>query len=89
MPTEAEFAGVDSEKTRVLAKCGVDFNTLAELTGIMLTDEGVAGTMHFGFGSNNTVGEKIDVPFHLDFVFRNPSLIIDEKFLIDRGQVLL
>lgn len=85
---EALFATVPSNKTRVLAECGVGLNDQATLTGMMLTDEGAAGTMHFGFGSNATVGGKNDVPFHLDFVFRNPTLTVDDETLIRDGQVL-
>ena len=71
------FASAGSWKASVLAECGVGLNDRAALTGVMLTDEGAAGTMHFGFGSNATVGGKNDVPFHLDFVFRSPSLEVD------------
>jgi leucyl aminopeptidase (aminopeptidase T) len=81
------FDSQDSKKTRVLAECGVGLNPKATLTGVMLTDEGAYGTMHFGFGSNATVGGLNDVAFHLDFVFRQPSLAIDGQKLIVDGKV--
>lgn len=71
------FDSVDPLKSRVLAECGVGLNPLAKLSGIMLTDEGAMGTMHFGFGSNATVGGVNEVPFHLDFVFKAPTLEVD------------
>lgn len=71
------FDGYGTDKTRILAECGIGLNPKASLTGVMLTDEGAYGTMHFGFGSNATVGGKNDVPFHVDFVFRKPTLSID------------
>lgn len=73
----ALFDSVDPLKSRVLAECGVGLNPLAKLSGIMLTDEGAMGTMHFGFGSNATVGGVNEVPFHLDFVFKAPTLEVD------------
>lgn len=79
------FDSADPHKTRVLAECGVGLNPLAKLSGIMLTDEGAMGTMHFGFGSNATVGGQNDVPFHLDFVFTNPSLVVDDIVILDDG----
>jgi leucyl aminopeptidase (aminopeptidase T) len=82
------FTAVGSDKAYVLAECGVGLNEKAELSGIMLTDEGAAGCMHFGFGSNATVGGINDVPFHLDFVFRDATLEIDGRRLIERGSVL-
>ncbi len=53
----------------------------------MLTDEGAAGTMHFGFGSNATVGGENDVQFHLDFVFRDATLLVDGNTLIRDGKL--
>jgi 2,5-dihydroxypyridine 5,6-dioxygenase len=79
------FQMADPEKTKVLAECGIGFNDKASLCGIMLTDEGAAGTGHFGFGSNSTVGGKNSVPFHLDFVYRNPSIFIDGKCIFKDG----
>lgn len=81
------LASVGSDKTYVLAECGVGLNDQAALTGIMLTDEGAAGTMHFGFGSNFTIGGINEVPFHLDIVMRDPSLFVDGQTVIERGQV--
>lgn len=84
---EAMFQAVGSDKARVLAECGIGLNEAAELTGVMLTDEGAMGTMHFGFGSNNTVGGVNDVPFHLDFVFRSPTLVVDGQTLLKDGRL--
>lgn len=82
------FERLGDERAYVLAECGIGLNTEARLTGSMLTDEGAYGNIHFGFGSNATVGGKNKVPFHLDFVCKNASLDIDDVPLI-RGGVLL
>ncbi len=79
------FDSADPVKTRILAECGVGLNPLAKLSGIMLTDEGALGTMHFGFGSNATVGGQNDVHFHLDFVFTEPTLKIDGVVVLNEG----
>lgn len=78
-----------SSDRRVLAECGIGLNPLAKLSGVMLTDEGVMGAVHFGFGSNSTIGGDNSVDFHLDFVFKNPTLKIDSEKLIDRGELVL
>lgn len=82
---ERIFASVGNPLAYVLAECGVGLNPAAQLTGNMLTDEGALGCMHFGFGSNVTVGGKNDVPFHLDFVFRNASLWVDNVAVLIDG----
>ena len=84
---ERLFKTAGSDKALVLAECGVGLNEKAKLTGTMLTDEGAYGTMHFGFGSNATVGGVNDVAFHLDFVFRSPTLTVDGKTVLERGEL--
>jgi 2,5-dihydroxypyridine 5,6-dioxygenase len=86
---EAIFSRVGSPLAYVLAECGVGLNPEAKLTGNMLTDEGVLGCVHFGFGSNSTVGGLNDVPFHLDFVFRDASLWVDETLVLDGGRPII
>ena len=83
------FARVGSANAYILGECGIGLNPAAELTGHMLTDEGAFGGVHFGFGSNSTVGGTNEVPFHLDFVLRNPTLTVDGEILIDTGDVVL
>lgn len=78
-----------SDKAYILAECGVGLNPLATLTGCMLTDEGSLGTMHFGFGSNATVGGVNMVSFHLDVVFKAPTLRVDEAWILRDGQVVV
>jgi leucyl aminopeptidase (aminopeptidase T) len=83
---DAMFQGPDS-KRRVLAECGVGLNPRAQLTGTMLTDEGAMGCLHFGFGSNYTVGGLNKVDFHLDFVFRRGTLEIDDLLVMQDGEL--
>jgi leucyl aminopeptidase (aminopeptidase T) len=83
------FARIDNPKAYILAECGVGLNPLAQLTGHMLTDEGAMGCVHFGFGSNSTVGGLNDVPFHVDFIMRNGSLWIDDHQILNAGQPCL
>ncbi|HLB43369.1 MAG TPA: hypothetical protein VJN02_11115 [Gammaproteobacteria bacterium] len=80
----AMFGPLDSPR-RVLAECGVGLNPAAKLTGTMLTDEGALGCVHFGFGSNHTMGGKNQVDFHLDFVFHAATLKVNSQMLLKAG----
>lgn len=82
------FGDIDS-KRRILAECGVGLNPKAKLTGTMLTDEGALGCIHFGFGSNYTVGGENEIDFHLDFVLRNGSLTISDVRVLEDGSLIL
>jgi len=64
-------------KSRILGEFGLGLNPKARLCGRMLEDEGCAGTIHFGFGSNATIGGTNKVNFHLDFIVRNPTVHVD------------
>lgn len=66
-------------KSRILAELGIGFNNRAKLCGNMLVDEGCYGTIHFGFGSNSTIGGQNKIGFHLDFVFFADEVIIDNE----------
>lgn len=77
------------ENSRVLAECGIGLNRAAELQGNMLTDEGAFGCVHFGFGSNSTIGGKNRISFHLDFVFRNASLAVDGAPVMKNGELVV
>lgn len=81
--------GNSSSKRRILAECGIGLNPKATLSGIMLTDEGCLGAVHFGFGSNSTVGGENKVDFHLDFVFKNATLSVDNQKILKNGELVL
>lgn len=76
-----------SKKRKILAEFGIGINHKSRLTGNMLTDEGCRGTVHFGFGSNSTVGGKNFINFHLDFIMKKPTVIIKNKKIILDGKI--
>src|SRR5262249_2351330 len=76
-------------KSRNVGEFGLGLNPLARLCGVMLEDEGTLGTAHFGIGANATIGGTVSVPFHLDFVFRSPTVTLDEETMLARGGALM
>ncbi len=76
------------EKVKVLAEFGIGLNPNANLCGLMLEDEGCLGTVHFGFGSNHTIGGKNKVNFHLDFIIDAPTVFINGQKIIEDGTLL-
>ena len=71
-----------------LAEIGVGMNDAVQhLTGNMLLDEKAAGTAHIALGSNTFMGGLIDASIHCDMVTRQPTIRIDGKMLLDRGQL--
>jgi len=84
-----ELLGPVGQQGKNLAELGIGTNSAARLTGLALEDEKVAGTIHVALGANATFGGRIQVPIHLDLVIRRPTLLIDERPLLDRGRLLL
>ncbi|MFA5074975.1 MAG: hypothetical protein WC436_02620 [Candidatus Babeliales bacterium] len=83
------FARQNNLKTKILAEFGIGLNPKAKLCGRMLEDEGCLGTIHFGFGSNSTIGGLNEVSFHLDFVIKRATVLIDDFLLIKDGDLLI
>lgn len=72
-----------------IAELGVGTNYKAKVTGLVLEDEKVLGTVHVAIGDNASMGGKVHVQSHLDGVLLNPTLVIDGKVIIDKGRMLL
>ena len=68
-----------------VAELGVGLNPNARLTGVMLEDEGVLGTIHIGLGTNFTLGGKVVAPTHYDLLMWNPTIIVDDT-VVQHGQ---
>ena len=79
------FDHPDSGK-RVIGEFGIGLNPNARLCGIMLEDEGCAGTIHFGIGDNSTIGGTNKVGFHLDFILRQPDVSLDDRVIMQHGE---
>jgi len=60
-----------------VAELGIGLNPNACLTGVMLEDEGVLGTIHMGIGTNYTLGGKIVAPVHYDLLMWSPTIEVD------------
>jgi len=71
-----------------VAELGIGLNPNAKLTGRMLDDEGVLGTIHIGIGTSHTLGGFVVAPTHYDLPLWAP--IIDSAGrLVQRGTEVL
>lgn len=77
------------EAGRNLAELGVGTNDKAQLTGLVLEDEKVLGTIHVAFGASAGIGGTVAVPIHLDVVVTEASLEVGGQQVLDRGHFVL
>jgi leucyl aminopeptidase (aminopeptidase T) len=73
---------------RAVAEFGIGTNYKAILTGQILEDEKVFGTIHIAFGNNITMGGRIAVSSHLDGLVKEPDVYFDDVLIMKKGKML-
>lgn len=81
--------GVNNEKAFAVAEFGVGTNYAATLTGHILEDEKILGTIHIAFGNNLTMGGKIKVASHVDGLVMKPDVYFDKELVMSKGKLLI
>jgi aminopeptidase len=80
---------VHGPKAYNIAELGVGTNDRAIVSGNILEDEKVLGTVHIALGKNAAMGGNVDVPIHLDGLIRNATLYVDGELVLDKGKLLI
>ena len=93
-----KLEGEDAYKLQILfenpnnstvAELGIGTNPAARLTGVILEDEKIYGTVHIAFGTNTSFGGVNKADCHLDGVIMNPTLYLDDVLVLDEGKVVI
>jgi leucyl aminopeptidase (aminopeptidase T) len=72
-----------------LAELGVGTNERAQLTGNILEDEKLLGSIHVAFGASAGIGGTVAVPIHLDVVVPDATLTVGGTTVLDEGRFAL
>jgi leucyl aminopeptidase (aminopeptidase T) len=72
-----------------VAEFGIGTNYKARLTGRVLEDEKVLGTIHIAFGDNSTMGGVVRVPSHQDGIVTRPTVWIGGRKLMEDGRLFV
>lgn len=72
-----------------VAELGIGTNDGAIISGEVLEDEKVLGTIHIAFGNNITMGGTCDVGIHIDCVITKPDMWFDDKQIMEKGNLLI
>ena len=70
-----------------IAEVGIGTNDKARVTGNVLEDEKVLGTVHIALGNNISYKGTVDAPCHLDGVFKKPTIFTDSKMIMKDGML--
>ncbi len=74
---------------RNIAEFGIGTNDKAKLSGILLEDEKVMGTIHIALGNNKSMGGTVGVSLHVDAVVLKPTVYFDDKIVMKNGKLLI
>ncbi len=70
----------------VLGELGIGTNPAALLSGVILEDEKVYGTVHIAFGTNTSFGGANQAGCHMDGVILRPTLLLDGTPVLVDGE---
>ena len=74
---------------RNVAEFGIGTNDKAMLTGLIIEDEKVMGTIHIAFGDNKSMGGSVRVASHLDGLVKSPTVWFDDRMIMEAGKLLI
>ncbi len=77
------------EAARNIAELGIGTNDRAQITGVILEDEKVMGTVHIALGDNMSMGGTVSVPSHLDGLILQPTVYVDGRMIMEDGKLLV
>ena len=84
-----EIFGRYGKHERTLCEFGIGTNKQAKITGNVLEDEKVLGSIHVAFGNNLGFGGQNRARIHLDAVITKPSVWLDNRMIIASGKLLI
>lgn len=77
---------LENDQNATLGELGIGTNQAARLTGVILEDEKIYGTVHIAFGTNTSFGGTNKADCHLDGVILAPDLYLDDVLIIKEGR---
>jgi leucyl aminopeptidase (aminopeptidase T) len=72
-----------------VAEFGIGTNDKAILSGKIIEDEKVMGTIHIAFGDNKSMGGNVRVASHLDGLIKQPTVWFDDTLVLKGGKLLI
>jgi leucyl aminopeptidase (aminopeptidase T) len=72
---------------RNVAELGIGTNHKAQIVGSVLEDEKVMGTVHMALGDNKSMGGNVSVQSHLDGILLKPTVWIDDRKIMENGEL--
>jgi aminopeptidase len=75
--------------SRNVAEFGIGTNERAIVSGAILEDEKILGTIHIAFGDNVSMGGTVNVRSHLDGIVLKPTVWFDDRLIMRDGILVI
>jgi len=80
-----ETAGASS---RNIAEFAIGTNHWAKVGTTLRDAKKSYGTFHIGIGDNRSFGGVVESPLHMDLIFEEPDIYVDDKTIVKSGRIL-
>ena len=77
------------DSSNILSELGIGTNLGARWNMDLMESEQARGTCHFGFGLNTEFGGQNSSSIHVDYVIRNPTIIVDDNKICEKGVFII
>ncbi len=75
--------------SNIVAELGIGTNLGAMWNMDLMESEQARGTCHFGFGLNTDFGGQNRSGIHVDYVIKNPTIIVDNNKICEKGVFII
>ena len=84
---KAILASFQDRSAYNLAEFAVGLNPKSRTYATNLEDLGRLGFGHHGIGSNYAIGGEVKAPCHIDIIYSEASLIVDDRMILNKGRL--
>lgn len=80
---------LEDPRRATVGELGIGTNPCARLSGNILEDEKIYGSVHIAFGTNTAFGGNNQADCHLDGVILHPDLYLDGRCILQKGSFVI
>ena len=77
------------ELARNVAEFAIGTNNACRKRFTVREAKKAVGTCHMAFGDSRSLGGDVNVPFHVDMIYDNPTVWFDERMVMKDGKILV
>ena len=80
--------GAHGAAGRNLAELGIGTNERARLSGSVVEDEKILGSVHIAFGASASIGGTVTAAVHVDCVVPDATVLLDGEPVLEHGRLV-